>query len=72
MLAINGPLLAPGFGAQGGSVADLARTFAGNVRLVLPSTSRAVLRSGPDTAGLGRAFEAVTNEVRTAFAALGD
>jgi orotidine-5'-phosphate decarboxylase len=70
MLAINGPLLAPGFGAQGGSVADLARTFAGNVRLVLPSTSRAVLRSGPDVAGLRRAFEAVTEEVRTAFAAL--
>lgn len=70
MLAINGPLLAPGFGAQGGSVADLARTFAANVRLVLPSTSRAVLRSGPDPAALRRAFAAVTDEVRTAFAAL--
>jgi orotidine-5'-phosphate decarboxylase len=72
MLAINGPLLAPGFGAQGGSVADLARTFAGNVRLVLPSTSRAVLRSGPDVSELRRAFDAVTEQVRTAFAALDD
>lgn len=47
-LAVNGPLLAPGFGAQGGSAADLRRIFAGVEDLVLPSTSRAVLAAGPD------------------------
>ncbi|MBA2560117.1 MAG: orotidine-5'-phosphate decarboxylase [Propionibacteriales bacterium] len=51
-LEINGPLLAPGFGAQGGTVDDVRRIF-GRVRhLVLPSTSRAVLRAGPDVAAL--------------------
>jgi orotidine-5'-phosphate decarboxylase len=47
-LAVNGPLLAPGFGAQGGSAADLRRIFAGVEDFVLPSTSRAVLAAGPD------------------------
>jgi orotidine 5'-phosphate decarboxylase subfamily 2 len=68
LLAINGPLLAPGFGAQGGSTEDLVRTFAGNTRLVLPATSRAVLSSGPDPVRLRAAFASVTEEVHTAFA----
>lgn len=46
-LAIDGPLLAPGFGAQGGTVDDLRRLFGGVRDAVLPSTSRAVLRAGP-------------------------
>jgi orotidine-5'-phosphate decarboxylase len=47
-LDVNGPLLAPGFGAQGGTVDDLVRNF-GEVRhLVLPSTSRQILSAGPD------------------------
>src|SRR5699024_10817967 len=29
LAAVNGPLLAPGLGAQGGTTADLARVFAG-------------------------------------------
>lgn len=51
-LAINGPLLAPGFGAQGGTVADLRRIFAGVLPDVLPSTSRQVLGAGPDVGAL--------------------
>jgi orotidine 5'-phosphate decarboxylase subfamily 2 len=51
-LAINGPLLAPGLGTQGGSVDDLARVFGAALPNVLPSTSRAVLAAGPDPAGL--------------------
>ena len=47
-LAINGPLLAPGYGAQGGTVADLRRIFGRASRHVLPSTSRDLLRHGPD------------------------
>jgi orotidine-5'-phosphate decarboxylase len=45
-LAINGPILAPGFGAQGGTIADVRRLF-GSTAAVLPSSSRDVLRLGP-------------------------
>jgi orotidine-5'-phosphate decarboxylase len=45
-LAFNGPILAPGFGAQGGTVADVRRIFGSAT--VLPSSSREVLRLGPD------------------------
>jgi orotidine 5'-phosphate decarboxylase subfamily 2 len=50
--AINGPLLAPGFGAQGGTVDDLERIFGAALPNVVPSTSREVLAAGPDPAGL--------------------
>jgi orotidine 5'-phosphate decarboxylase subfamily 2 len=46
--AINGPLLAPGYGAQGGGPDDLRRIFNGVERLVLPSSSRELLSCGPD------------------------
>ena len=52
LAAVNGPLLAPGFGAQGGGPADLARVFAGAGSQVLPSSSREVLAAGPDVAAL--------------------
>lgn len=42
-LAFNGPVLAPGFGAQGGTIADVRRLFAA-AAAVLPSSSREVLR----------------------------
>jgi orotidine-5'-phosphate decarboxylase len=49
---LNGPILAPGFGAQGGSVSDLRTVFGpaggGPLPAVLPSSSRDVLRHGPD------------------------
>jgi orotidine-5'-phosphate decarboxylase len=60
-VAIGGPLLAPGFGAQGGTAADLARLFGGVVEVVLPSSSRAVLQSGPTVAAL-RAAALRTND----------
>lgn len=47
-LAINGPLLVPGLGAQGGTVEDIRRLFAGVTANVIPATSRAVLAAGPD------------------------
>ena len=47
-LAINGPLLVPGFGAQGGTVDDLRRLFGGFIDNIIPSTSRGVLAAGPD------------------------
>jgi orotidine-5'-phosphate decarboxylase len=51
-LDFNGPVLAPGFGAQGGTVADLRRIFGPVARHVLPSTSREVLAAGPDPVAL--------------------
>jgi orotidine-5'-phosphate decarboxylase len=50
--AINGPLLAPGYGAQGGTVADLARIFGRSARWVLASSSRELLLPGPDQQAL--------------------
>ena len=51
-LDINGPLLAPGYGAQGGTVADLRRVFGAAAPAVLASTSRDLLRLGPDPVAL--------------------
>jgi orotidine-5'-phosphate decarboxylase len=48
----NGPVLAPGYGAQGGTVADLRRIFGAAARNVLPSSSREVLAAGPDRLAL--------------------
>lgn len=61
-LEINGPLLAPGFGAQGGTVTDLRRVFRGALHLVVPTTSRAVLAAGPGPGALrARAEEIVAS-----------
>ena len=62
--ALNGPVLVPGVGAQGGGAADVRR-FTGTL---LPSTSREVLRAGPSVSKLRAAVEAA-NE---AFAFLRD
>jgi len=48
---LNGPILAPGVGAQGGTADDVRRIF-GDARCVLPSVSREVLRAGPDEVAL--------------------
>lgn len=63
-LAIGGPLLAPGVGAQGGGVDDVRRIFAGVLDLVLPSASRAVLAAGPDPAALADAARRTAEEFR--------
>jgi orotidine-5'-phosphate decarboxylase len=49
---LNGPVLAPGLGAQGATPADLAARFASLSGVVLPSVSRAVLGKGPDQAAV--------------------
>ena len=61
-LAFNGPVLAPGFGAQGGTADDVRRIFAG-ASLVLPSSSREVLRHGPNAAGLRDAARRANDEL---------
>ncbi len=65
-LAINGPLLAPGIGAQGATPADLPGVFGDAVGNVVPSVSRGVLRHGPDAAGLREAAARFADEVREA------
>lgn len=59
---LNGPVLAPGVGAQGATVADLPRVFGAAVRHVLPATAREVLRAGPDPAALREAALRVRDE----------
>jgi orotidine-5'-phosphate decarboxylase len=49
---LNGPLLVPGIGAQGGSAEDVRRIFGSSLAQVLPSVSREVLKAGPDVAAL--------------------
>jgi orotidine-5'-phosphate decarboxylase len=56
LTGLGGPVLAPGLGAQGGSVADLRRLF-GRGTAVVPTVSRDVLAAGPDPAGLRAAAE---------------
>jgi orotidine-5'-phosphate decarboxylase len=51
-LDVDGPLLVPGIGAQGGAVEDVRRIFGGAVRHVLPSSSREVLGAGPEKVAL--------------------
>jgi orotidine-5'-phosphate decarboxylase len=59
---LGGPILAPGLGAQGGSVADLRRLF-GTGRAVVPTVSRDVLAAGPDVAALRAAADRWTAEL---------
>ncbi|WKK22959.1 orotidine-5'-phosphate decarboxylase [Streptomyces olivoreticuli] len=65
-LAINGPLLAPGIGAQGATAADLPKVFGAAVRDVVPNVSRGVLRHGPDVAALRESAGRFADEVRAA------
>jgi len=62
---VNGPFLAPGVGAQGGTVASLRRVFGAALPWVLASSSREVLQAGPDVASLERRADAVADELRS-------
>ena len=62
--AINGPLLAPAYGAQGGTAADLPRIFGAALPAVLPSSSRELLRVGPDAAAMRDAARRTNDELR--------
>jgi len=65
-LAIGGPLLVPGIGAQGGTADDVRRIFDGVLDTVLPSSSREILGAGPDPAAL----RAAARQAAAEFAAL--
>jgi orotidine-5'-phosphate decarboxylase len=59
-LDVNGPLLVPGIGAQGGTADDVRRIFDGVLDKVLPSSSREILGAGPDPVALRAAVESTT------------
>jgi orotidine-5'-phosphate decarboxylase len=64
---LNGAILAPGVGAQGGRPQDLRAIFGDALGNVVPSTSREVLRSGPDVPVLRRVARQAVRECRAAL-----
>ncbi len=68
LVAVNGPLLAPGVGAQGAGPDELRAVFGEARGRVLTSSSRGVLRAGPDVSSLRAAALRAAQE---AVAALG-
>jgi orotidine-5'-phosphate decarboxylase len=65
---LNGTILAPGFGAQGAGLADLRSVFGASLKHVLPSSSRDILRHGPDVASLRAAALRVRDSLGAAHA----
>lgn len=65
---VNGPMLAPGLGAQGATAQDLRRIFADAHGALLPSTSRQVLGAGPSVRKLRDAAARTVDELRAALA----
>jgi len=63
-LDVNGPLLVPGLGAQGGTASDIRRIFEGVLDTVVPTTSRDVLGAGPDGAALAARAGEVADQLR--------
>lgn len=59
LTGLDGPVLAPGLGAQGGRPEDLGRLGA----KVLPAVSREVLRAGPDVAAVRASAERLRDAV---------
>jgi orotidine-5'-phosphate decarboxylase len=67
LAALNGPILAPGLGAQGARPEDLRGLFGDALGNVVPSMSRELLRRGPDIGGLREAAEQSIDACRTAL-----
>lgn len=62
---LNGPILAPGVGAQGAGPAELEQVF-GNARgCVLVNQSRGVLQAGPSVAKLSAAIDAASAQAQS-------
>jgi orotidine-5'-phosphate decarboxylase len=68
LTGFNGPILAPGLGAQGGRPEDLKMIFGASARAVLPSASREVLGAGPDAASLRAAADRLNEACAAALA----
>lgn len=64
---MNGPLLAPGLGAQGATPADLREVFGDALGAVLPTYSREVLKHGPSVTGLRDSAARILDQCRAAL-----
>ncbi len=62
---LNGSILAPGVGFQGGEPERLPAIFGPATDLVLPSASREVLAAGPDPEGLRGAVSSLVGRVNS-------
>lgn len=67
LVDVNGPLLAPGVGAQGAGAAELSQVFGGARSSVLASSSRGVLKAGPDKDALLEAALSAASEAAQAL-----
>ncbi|WP_062073106.1 orotidine-5'-phosphate decarboxylase [Demequina sediminicola] len=65
---LNGPILAPGVGAQGAGATELSQVFGNSRGLVLVNQSRGVLRHGPDASTLRAAVTDASHAARNALA----
>lgn len=63
LASFSGSVLVPGIGAQGGRVADLARSFGAAARHVLPTASRQVLNVGDDRPALRAEVSKLLSEI---------
>ncbi len=68
LVAAGTPVLAPGFGAQGGSADSIRAVFGAALPHVLASSSREVLSAGPDVATLRAAAVDTAHRLRELFA----
>lgn len=64
---LNGPILAPGVGAQGASERQVAQTFGNASSLVLVSQSRGLLKAGPIEQKLRGAIQAASGAAQDAL-----
>lgn len=67
LAAFGGAILAPGLGAQGATVDDIAERFGKYRDRVLPTASRSVLGTGPDVASMRNATTELANACREAL-----
>jgi len=63
----NAPILVPGFGAQGGTSADLKRLFGTSLDRIIVNSSRGILSQGPGSENIIRAFGENLESVKTAI-----
>jgi len=63
-----GPILVPGFGAQGGDTADIAENFAGLAQPVVVAASRGWFSAGPSRAALVERSQRLNQDLRRALA----
>lgn len=63
LAGFNGPILAPGYGAQGASALELYKVFTGIKHQVLVNSSRGVLTEGPEVMSLRKAAERSRDEL---------